>query len=435
MSKVVNAHELRALLKRPSSLLSRLMLQALFRPLLNQPGALVELKEYPEPPLKGISPEKFATRGPFSRYVPSDAARRVIDTTEHWMVMAIRRRDRWVRDGDGHGRVLRLRGLKTVDDVLELAEADFARYRRDEARGRAPPTGEDGPHVRPTLVLPDGKMWVQILSAQAFRLEGQRMRHCIGNGRYYRLHAMRRAAYYSLRDETGRPRVTLEVVQDVVCQARGTANSDPRPRWSEAIAALCVQLGFSDETALLADMGEDEHLELEVIEGDLILDATTPAIPLPCAMHVQGSLFITSLEWLMALPTHLVVDGDCSVVECANLRAMPRALLVGGNASFVNCPGVERAPVGLDVRGNLDLSGCCTLEQLMPGSVIGQHLDITGCPRLRTLPASLRVGGRLRRGEFVATSVAQMNGHMAFAADVAASFSRHILRFEGVARH
>lgn len=262
------------------------------------------------------------------------------------------------------------------------------------------------------------------------------MRHCIGNGRYYRLHAMGRAAYYSLRDETGRPRVTIEVVQDVVCQARGTANSDPTPRWSQAIAALCSQLGLTDETHWPYDVqavGED--LEMEVIEGDLFLDAATPAIPLPRAMHVRGSLLITSLAWLTALPAHLLVEGDCSVVECASLRALPRSLVVHGNAGFVNCPGVSRPPVRLEVRGNLDVSGCCRLEGLMPGSMIGRHLDITACPRLRTLPRGMRVGGSIRRGEFVALGVAQMNRHMAVAAEVAASYGRRMTGSEGLARH
>lgn len=254
MSKVANAHEVRAWLRRPHGFLSKLMLQALFRPLLNEPGVLHVMDAYPAWGIPRLSEERFHRQGPFCWYRPSARSFEAVQTADMWLRMAIARRDLWVHEVDGNGRVLRLKGLKTLDDVMELAEADLARFRQVAALSEA---RHELRHVRPVLVLPDGKMWVQLISPEAFRVEGWRMRHCLGNGRYWSQFKRGLATYYSLRDETGRPRVTVEVSGGYVMQARGTANSDPRPRWAMHITELCGQLGVSEEpewTGLLDEM-------------------------------------------------------------------------------------------------------------------------------------------------------------------------------------
>ncbi|MDX2204262.1 MAG: PcfJ domain-containing protein [Hyphomicrobiaceae bacterium] len=366
------------------------------------------VSEYPAEGTVSISREVFASKGPFYRYVRSPQAEAAIRTVLHWAGEAVRRDERWIRDVDANGRIQRLKGFRHVHEILHLAEADLARYAALDRRAAA-----RAQHTRVVHTLPDGAVWVQLLTREAFVREGMAMRHCLGNGHYYRVYALGRSQYFSLRDASGRSRVTLEARQGLVVQVRAACNADPWPRWRAAIEALMQHMQWRlfplRSTAGFTD--GPEQVAFRALAGDLDLDAGAHPAQLAERLQIGGSLRATGRDWLTSLPDTLWVEGDCIIEHCVGLVRPPRLLLVHGKASFAGCASLGPGFDKILVAGDLDLRGCAALERLPERMHVGGRLDITDAG-LRALPAAPSVGGPIVCGDFATKSAADMTAHL-----------------------
>ena len=97
-----------------------------------------------------------------------------------------------------------------------------------------------------------GYYWVRLSSALHFERESRLMSHCVGNGGYYESWRSGKNEYYSLRDRSNRPHVTVEVGYSrakppltgagiehrragSVLQCKGHANAKPAPEYQRFI--------------------------------------------------------------------------------------------------------------------------------------------------------------------------------------------------------
>lgn len=120
--------------------------------------------------------------------------------------------------------------------------------------GRSAPSPAPEGRLRETLRLEDGRRWVELLDERALAREGALMRHCAGLCEPER--ASGESRLFSLRDESGRPRLTVEIHQGRLRQLRGKAQSLAKPSDWEAVGAfLALSLdGCSESASECADL-------------------------------------------------------------------------------------------------------------------------------------------------------------------------------------
>lgn len=412
MPSVVNASKIKASLSKRNRVLGMLMMQALYRALQEERSALVLLQAYPDKPIKHITREMFEKEGPFYTFVPNARTDEAIHIVEQWLRQAIRRGEAWIEDQQS-GRVQLLSGTTDLDAIVHLARTELERYAQLDAQP-ASAARQAAMGVQQVLSFPGGRRWVRLVTKASFQREGKLMQHCIHRPDYYRASACGNAAYYSLRDEHGMPKVTIAVINGAVTEARAFSNSDPWDDWCAELFAIIHVMDWQDLSARVGRQPRqpDRPPRFLVHEGDLVFEGNRDPRALPRALRVTGNLLIVDCEWLQMLPEILEVHGDCRIVGCGNLRTMPARLLVRGSASFAGCARLARAAQRIDVRGTLDLTGCRVLPSLPVSMRVDGNLDVTECAHLRPIPAGAVVCGSIRHGQFVARSIADLNRYI-----------------------
>lgn len=409
MPNVLNVPEITAMLKRQHRLLCMLLLQALLRALQEERSALRVVTECPA----NFSPEKFAANGPYYVFESNEKTRSGVCVVEKWLRKAIGRREAWIYERES-GRVKLLAGRTDLGEIVAFAQAELARYEALDAHAASAKSAKEASvGVEPVLHFPDGKTWVRLVSATAFRREGKLMRHCIGRGDYYRRSVEGHALYLSLRDEMGLPRVTIEIIDGALVQAQAASNMYPWDDWYAELAAIMCVLRLEDACRL----PHNPYIPLlepaiVVHEGDFVLGGQAGHAVLPRGLHVRGNLVISNCDALQVLPELLRVEGNCEVTNCVNLRNLPMRLVVMGNASFAGCRSIVRGAMRIDVRGGLDLSDCRLLPTLPRSMRVDGNLDITDCEALGRIPTGAVVCGRIRRGMTVVSGVEDMNRYL-----------------------
>jgi len=86
--------------------------------------------------------------------------------------------------------------------------------------------------------------WCRLDTQEAYRLEGEQMGHCVGT--YYRRHETGSLDIYSLRDNKGKPHVTVCVRLNPKCisEVRGVGNSAVATKYREAVADFVFSGSF-----------------------------------------------------------------------------------------------------------------------------------------------------------------------------------------------
>lgn len=115
------------------------------------------------------------------------------------------------------------------------------------------------------LDLGAGHILVQLLSRAALRKEGLRMRHCIGQGGYDELLVDPDAGFFSVRDENGKPRATLEIRDGYIRQFRGPANAEPLDAVKDLAAAAIDTFGWQDWRDRPRETRDDEDYSEEAL--------------------------------------------------------------------------------------------------------------------------------------------------------------------------
>lgn len=145
-----------------------------------------------------------------------DDIRHVVD----WLWLAATECHPWTTDLDEYGRPRKLLKPGTIAELRRYADRELAR--RPKPKLSRELTDED---QRVVLDLGDGYELVGLLTPMALDAETIAMDHCIGRGSYdWKLGAESRYRFFSVRDETGQSRATLEVHGVVIEQAVGYRN-------------------------------------------------------------------------------------------------------------------------------------------------------------------------------------------------------------------
>lgn len=98
----------------------------------------------------------------------------------------------------------------------------------------------------PVMTFPNGYVWVHLHTREQFRLEGERMSHCIG-GSYFCKFEAGTHDYYSLRNPQGVPKISMEVQKGnppEVLQIRAYANARPAPEYQPYLRPFITKMGF-----------------------------------------------------------------------------------------------------------------------------------------------------------------------------------------------
>lgn len=100
-----------------------------------------------------------------------------------------------------------------------------------------------------TMKFPDGFAWVHLHTLQQFKLEGERMSHCIG-GNYFNKFEAGTHDYYSLRNPQGVPKITIEVQRTPpeILQIRAYANARPAPEYQPYLRPFITRMRFDTGT-------------------------------------------------------------------------------------------------------------------------------------------------------------------------------------------
>lgn len=101
----------------------------------------------------------------------------------------------------------------------------------------------------PVMTFPDRYVWVHLHTKEQFRLEGERMAHCIG-GSYFCKFEQGTHDYYSLRNPQGVPKISMEVARENpprILQIRAYGNHRPAPEYQPYLRPFITQMGFNAE--------------------------------------------------------------------------------------------------------------------------------------------------------------------------------------------
>ena len=142
-----------------------------------------------------------------------------------------------------HAITLYFYGLKGSPQYTRLDRVSFPHAVAAAHRFRALVAEREGPVQDNTLLdFDDGYRFALLSSAKDLAIEGDRMRHCVGDYDYEVDHG---SDIVSLRDRRNRPHVTLEILGSrQVVQIKGKANGPVAPRYSGYVAAFIREMGL-----------------------------------------------------------------------------------------------------------------------------------------------------------------------------------------------
>ncbi len=98
-------------------------------------------------------------------------------------------------------------------------------------------------------------MIVKLTQERDFEAEGQNMGHCTGTNNYHGLYEQGISDTYSLRDESNKPHVTVEIrLPDKVKQIQGKGNKPPKEEYKKLVLHWIEQNNFYSQHDLNADL-------------------------------------------------------------------------------------------------------------------------------------------------------------------------------------
>ena len=353
---------------------------------------------------------RLARRSQDAFEIDEDKLRHIVD----WLRAALANDEPWLKNVDGQGRTKKLMKFGSVDAIVK--EADKAMLKSAQKLRNVKLADGDEELVE---MLADGYYVVRLLTPEALDRESAQMQHCIGNGGYddYLLDGTHE--YYSLRDPSGRPHVTVEVSGGSAVQLQGKQNATPARKYLDLLFPFITSRMWRVEIpasrlGYVIDINGDwhsiyslpDHLE---VNDNLILEGAE-ITELPRFLKVRRSLFIQNTK-ITRLPDNLTVLED---VYARGLRIaeIPAKLTVGGSLYLgqtdishlpgdmkvgddldISCTNVARLPARFKVNGFLNLRAT-SITELPEGLVVKGSLYLMGS-KIARLPSKMSVGGNL----------------------------------------
>lgn len=148
----------------------------------------------------------------------------------------------WLMRQDDQHRPLKLMKCGTLERLVHEADKAEARLHQQSPHFLSLTASDE----RYVADLGAGYTLVRLLSPDALDLESDRMRHCLGHGAYDEALEFGAAKFFSVRDEHGVPRATLEIVPreidgqiyGQVRQFRGRRNADPEAHVADLVTGV-----------------------------------------------------------------------------------------------------------------------------------------------------------------------------------------------------
>ena len=180
----------------------------------------------------------------------------------------------WLLRQDDQHRPLKLMKCGSLERLVHEAEKAEARLHQRDPHFLSL-TSKDEVFVAD---LGAGYTLVRLLSPDALDMESDRMRHCIGHGSYDEDLAFGTSAFYSVRDQEGAPRATLEIVgREVdgnlyghIKQFRGRRNADPEAHVVDLVGGIKTAMRWLDgprTKSQAPEMATDEDLAVAFLRG------------------------------------------------------------------------------------------------------------------------------------------------------------------------
>lgn len=187
-----------------------------------------------------------------------------------WIIAAAQEPAPWIANVDKKGRPKKL--MKCGDMTRLVHEADKGMRRQNASLSeKAAQLGIDD-----ELFLFDlgaGYTLVRLLSTRALDIESARMHHCIGHGAYDQYLASDDIQLFSIRDQVGEPKATLEVMnyegRDYLIHFFGPWNCKPEDHLND----LIVQLDYGTKAEL---QKAENRQATEFLEQLLTHDVAAP---------------------------------------------------------------------------------------------------------------------------------------------------------------
>ncbi len=191
-----------------------------------------------------------------------------------WLSTSLREGSAWLSNLDNLGRPKKL--MKSGDLAGLVHEADKAmNHHQQQSPHFLSLSSKDERYERD---LGAGYTLVRMLSPDALDVESDRMHHCLGHGSYDEDLTFGTSAFYSVRDQDGAPRATLEIVgREVdgnlyghIKQFRGRRNADPEAHVVDLVGGIKTAMRWIDgprTKSSAPEMATDEDLARAFLVG------------------------------------------------------------------------------------------------------------------------------------------------------------------------
>jgi hypothetical protein len=328
-----------------------------------------------------------------SRVSDDSAVDHIID----WLKSSIIRNEPWMFKYDEFERPKKLMKFSSIEAMRREADRAMRRWNSQTPLFNLKEGDEEVIYESKS-----GAKFVRLLTPSALDHESSALGHCIGNGAYDSELEEGDFWYVSLRDRTGRPHVTIELLYQAmprfIIQLQGKQNSLPSEKYHsdiiEFVDAFNVDPGnIANKLGYAVDHNGIWHHFGALPDGLVVKSLQTNYFPLE------------------KLPENLVVEGDLTV-KSSNLKAMPKVYEVHGmiNLAFsgitqfekpTNVPSsidlsytpVFKLSAGIKTKETLNLEGS-SIQELPPEIDVGTELNITSTA-IQRLPEDLKVGKRI----------------------------------------
>ncbi|MCS4090239.1 PcfJ domain-containing protein [Rhizobium sp. BK176] len=339
-----------------------------------------------------------------------------------WLKVAVADNAPWITRVDDLGRPKKLVKLNTMEAIVAEADKQMRRKQTGLGKSSAMVSGEEELHFD----VGDGWSLVKLLSESALDRESRAMRHCIGHGSYDGHLHRSDALLLSLRDPSGKPHATIEIVDGKLIQFRGKQNLAPVEKYiSKCLPYFSARKIRCQTGYLVTDVNgivfsASNLPEILEVAGDAHLrnERDGTSLRLPREIRCGGRLTISGYRF----------SNVPEYVECASLRLagdpmpnLPPSIIVAGEIDLGSSK-ISALPEGLHVRGHLKLVGT-RITEIPSGLRVDGILSIPDTS-LTELPADLRTGGiDMRRTSIARVDAAWLGGGDGMPKDLVASES------------
>ena len=213
--------------------------------------------------------------------------------------------------------------------------------------------------------------WVQLITPNDCKEEGNTMGHCIGNSSHSQRISSGGSIAFSLRDKYNRPLLTIEAhsVRKDIFEFKGNSNHQPKPEYLEHFVKLNEKYNFSQITDGTRMCFENN---IKAVEDITKVNSTffsfdfqlkLGLLPFAEGESYMEQINITTQKDIL-IPDNISIYNSISIATTEKVT-LGENLLIGGNLTL------QVAPSNLKIKDNIGVGG-----NLFLGSKLSKHKDI-----------------------------------------------------------